>query len=49
MIWHLLSTGECYQDLGDDYFQRRRDPERETRRLVAQLEDLGFSVTLTAA
>jgi transposase len=47
LIWHQLTTGECFHDLGDDYFQRRRDPERETRRLVAQLEQLGFHVALT--
>jgi transposase len=47
VVWHLLSTGEHYQDLGADYFQRRRDPERQTRRLVDQLERLGYSVTLT--
>ena len=45
-IWHLLSTGECFQDLGDDFFIRRRDPERETRCLVHQLEQLGYTVTL---
>jgi transposase len=43
--WHVLSTGELYRDLGGDYF-RRRDPERQTRRLVSQLEALGHSVTL---
>ncbi len=48
LIWHLLSTGECDQDLGNDYFQRRRDPEREPMRLVRQLEQLGYRVTLTA-
>ena len=47
LIWHMLRTGECFHDLGDDYFQARRDPERETRRLVSQLEQLGFQVTLT--
>jgi transposase len=46
LIWHLLSTGECFQDLGDDFFVRRRDPARETRRLVHQLEQLGYTVTL---
>lgn len=49
LIWHLLSTGEVYQDLGDDYFQRRRDPERQARRMVTQLEGLGYTVTLSAA
>jgi len=46
LIWHMFTTGECYHDLGEDYFQRRRDPQRETRRLVAQLETLGYRVTL---
>jgi transposase len=46
-IWHMLSTGELYRDLGGDYF-RKRDPERQTRRLVAQLERLGHQVTLQA-
>jgi transposase len=45
-IWHMLSTGETYCDLGGDYFTTR-DPERQTRRLVKQLERLGHHVTLT--
>jgi len=45
--WHMLSTGELYNDLGGDYF-RKRDPERITKRLVAQLESLGHHVTLEA-
>jgi transposase len=47
-VWHMLSTGELYNDLGGDYFARR-DPERTTRRLVAQLEKLGHHVTLEKA
>ena len=47
VIWHLLSTGEVFEDLGADYYQARRDPEHETRRLVRKLEGLGHSVTLT--
>jgi transposase len=47
-IWHMLSTGETYHDLGGDYYTRR-DPERQTRRLVAQLERLGHHVTLQEA
>jgi len=43
--WHILTTGELYRDLGGDYFTRR-NPERQTRRLVAQLERLGHDVTL---
>lgn len=49
LIWHLLSTGEIYHDLGDDYLERRRDPERQARRMVNQLEELGYTVTLSAA
>jgi transposase len=47
-IWHMLTTGETYRDLGGDYFTNR-DPERHTRRLVAQLERLGHRVTLEEA
>jgi transposase len=45
--WHMLTTGELYNDLGPDFFQRR-DPERTTKRLIAQLEALGHHVTLEA-
>jgi transposase len=45
IIWHMLSTGELYSDLGGDYF-RKRDPERITKRLIAQLESLGHKVIL---
>ncbi|MEO8969856.1 MAG: IS110 family transposase [Solirubrobacteraceae bacterium] len=43
--WHMLTTGELYNDLGGEYFARR-DPERQTRRLVKQLQRLGHTVTL---
>ena len=46
--WHMLQTGELYREAGGDYFTNR-DPERATRRLVAQLERLGHHVTLEAA
>jgi transposase len=45
-VWHMLTTGETYRDLGPDYFVNR-DPERQTRRLVKQLQRLGHHVTLT--
>jgi transposase len=45
-IWHMLTTGETYRDLGGDYFTQR-DPQRQTKRLIAQLERLGHHVTLT--
>ena len=44
-VWHMLQTGETYHDPGGDYYTRH-DPARTTRRLVAQLERLGHTVTL---
>lgn len=46
--WRILTNGEIYREAGGDYFSRR-DPERATRRLDAQLERLGHRVTLEAA
>jgi transposase len=45
IVWHLLSGNCDYQDLGGDYFVRR-DADRARQRAVAQLEALGFLVTL---
>jgi transposase len=49
IIWHVMATGTPYDELGQDYFTTRMDPERETRRLVAKLEALGHAVTLGSA
>jgi transposase len=49
IIWHVLTTGKPYDDLGADYFDRRTDPDREAQRLIARLEALGKHVTLTDA
>jgi transposase len=49
IIWHVLATGQPYDELGEDYFTTRLDPERETRRLIARLEALGHAVTLEPA
>lgn len=46
IAWHLLTTGEPYQDLGGDYFDNRRNSVARQRRLVAQLEAMGHKVTL---
>jgi transposase len=46
IIWHVLTTGKPFNDLGADYFDRRLDPDREARRLIARLEALGKHVTL---
>jgi hypothetical protein len=42
----MLTTGQLYTDPGGDYYYTRRNPARATRRLVAQLERLGYTVTL---
>lgn len=50
VLWHLMADpAQRYQDLGGDYFERRRDPQREADRLVRQLERLGYKTTLAPA
>jgi hypothetical protein len=44
-----MSEEKPYQELGGDYFIRREDQERLTRRLVRQLERLGQRVTVEPA
>jgi hypothetical protein len=44
----MFTTAETYRDLGGNYF-RKRDPERQTRLLIAQPEALGDQVTLQPA
>jgi len=46
IVYHLLNRKTQYNDLGPDHFNERRR-ERAKRRAVAQLEQLGFEVTLT--
>lgn len=49
IVWHVLANDVDYVELGADHFQRRSDTAAQTRRLVAQLERLGHTVTLTPA
>jgi transposase len=44
-VWHMLQTDETYTAPGGDFFVRR-DPERTRKRLVNQLERLGYTVTV---
>jgi transposase len=46
IAWHLLTNNCDYDDLGGDYFTRRGDTAHHQDRLVQQLQDLGYSVTL---
>lgn len=48
VIYHMLSEGTRYVDLGEDYF-RKRDKDRAKARAVSQLQALGFKVTLEAS
>jgi transposase len=45
IAWHLLTDNCDYRDLGGDYFVRR-DTDRQRQRAVAQLQALGYRVTL---
>ena len=43
--YHILKEEVRYRDLGGDYFQKRSE-EKQTRRLVRQLEQFGYQVEL---
>jgi transposase len=45
-VWHMFTHDAEYHDLGGDYFLERTGKTRQTRRLVSQLNQLGFQVTL---
>ena len=47
-IWHMLSTGEYYHDLGGDYYTRR-DPHHAIRRKIRELEAAGYRVEIAHA
>jgi len=45
-VYHMLISGELYHDLGPDHFDRRANA-RQTMRLVARLQNLGYAVQIT--
>jgi transposase len=45
ICWQLLTDDCDYDDLGGDYFTRR-NPDRQRDRLIAQLQHLGYRVSL---
>lgn len=49
IIWNVLTRDSPYTDLGADFYDRRHDPERETRRLIAKLKALGHTITIEPA
>lgn len=46
ICWHLLTTNKDYDDLGGDYFNRSNNSDRQRDRLIGQLHELGYRVTL---
>jgi transposase len=49
IVWELLSRGVEYEEMGFDYFDRRRETEAHKRRLIRQLEAMGLVVTVAPA
>jgi transposase len=49
IIWNVLADNTPHADLGANFYDRRTDPERETRRLIAKLNALGHTVTIEPA
>ena len=45
IIYHLLSDGTTYQELGGNFFDER-DRQAVEKRLVRRLERLGYQVDL---
>lgn len=45
--WHMAQSGEVYNELGEDYNTKPRDPARKTQRHVKELESQGYTVTLS--
>lgn len=43
-IFHMLTRDQPYHDLGPDYFLRREDRARRARKLIRQLEAIGYTV-----
>jgi transposase len=46
IYYHMLTTSQPYEEKGADYFLHHDQNKRE-RRLVKQLERLGYTVKLT--
>jgi hypothetical protein len=44
-VYHILAERTSYQDLGQDYYDRR-NPEQLARKLARRIEKLGFVVKL---
>jgi transposase len=45
-VYHMLTNGTLYHDLGPDHFDRRAKAS-QTKRLVIRLQNLGYAVQIT--
>jgi transposase len=43
-IFHMLQRDQPYYELGADYFIRREDPDRRARKLIRQLQAIGYTI-----
>lgn len=48
ITYHVLSKRQDYKDLGGDFFDRRNS-EQQAKRLIRQLETLGYTVSIQKA
>lgn len=48
ICYHIIKRKEPYQELGGDYFDKRR-PEATAKRLMKRLEQLGFNISVEPA
>ena len=49
ICWHLLVDETTYTELGTDYLAGKDQPDRRRKHLIAQLEQLGYTVEVTPA
>jgi len=47
--WHMLNTGEVYNDLGEEHFDRYQQPERRHHRAITELQAAGYTITTPQA
>ena len=43
IVWHIISEGKTYQEIGGNHYDRLH-PERSARRLIRRLQQIGFDV-----
>lgn len=45
-VWHILAEGATWNELGGDYFDRRRSSQAMGRRKLSDLRALGWTITI---